>query len=93
MRLPNAGLELAQKLKSELETSSDAAPAGVTAELLVEPLESPGGQDQSTEAVKSAAFGKQLLNRARRLDPHNPEWAHQDAPRAIPAGRNALVAA
>jgi hypothetical protein len=74
MRLPVAGPELAEKLKSELETSSDAALVGVTGELLVEQLVVLGEQDQTPDVVKSAAFGKQLLERARRLDPNNPEW-------------------
>jgi hypothetical protein len=74
MRLPGAGPELAEKLKSELETSSDAALVGVTGELLVEQLVVLGEQDQTPDVVKSATFGKQLLERARRLDPNNPEW-------------------
>jgi hypothetical protein len=75
MRLPAAGPELAEKLKSELEASSDAALVGVTGELLVEQLVVLGEQNQTPDLVKSAAFGKQLLERARRLDPKNPEWA------------------
>jgi len=74
MRLPAAGLELAEKLKSELETSPDATLVGVTGELLVEQLVVLSEQDRTPEVVKSAAFGQQLLERARRLDPHNPEW-------------------
>jgi len=74
MRLPGAGPELAEKLKSELETSSDAALVGVTGELLVKQLVVLGEQEQTQEVVKSAAFGKQLLEQARRLDPNNPEW-------------------
>jgi hypothetical protein len=74
MWLPAAGLELAEKLKSELEKSPDAALVGVTGELLVEPLVVLSKQDRTPEVVKSAAFGQQLLERARRLDPNNPEW-------------------
>jgi hypothetical protein len=74
MRLPVAGPELAKKLKSELETSSDAALVGVTGELLVEQLVALGEKDPTPDLVKSAAFGKQLLERARRLDPNNPQW-------------------
>src|SRR5215467_12689201 len=74
MQLPGAGPELAEKLKSELETSSDAALVGETGELLVEQLVVLGEQEQPQEVVKSAAFGKQFLERARRLDPNNPEW-------------------
>jgi len=33
-----------------------------------------GEQGQGSDVVKGAAFGKQLLERARRLDPNNPEW-------------------
>jgi hypothetical protein len=76
LRLPVAGPELAEKLKSEVETSSDAALVGTTGELLVEQLAILGEQDQTQAVVKSAAFGKQLLERARRLDPNNPEWGH-----------------
>jgi hypothetical protein len=76
MRLPVAGPELAGKLKSELETSSDAALVGVSGELLVEQLVVLSEQDRTPDVVKSAAFGKQLLARARRLDPKNPEWGH-----------------
>jgi hypothetical protein len=74
MRLPVAGPQLAEKLKSELEISSDAALVGVTGELLVEQLAVQNEQDQTPDLVKGAAFGKQLLERARRLDPNNPEW-------------------
>jgi hypothetical protein len=74
MRLPAAGLELAERLKRELERSSDAALVGVTGELLVEQIEVLGEQGQGSDVVKGAAFGKQLLERARRLDPNNPEW-------------------
>jgi hypothetical protein len=74
MRLPVAGPQLAEKLKSELETSSDAALVGVTGELLVEQLAVLSEQDRTQDDVKSAAFGKQLLERARCLDPKNPEW-------------------
>ena len=80
MWLPFAGLELAEKLKSELETSSDAALVGVTGELLVEQLVFLGEQGQTQEVVKSTAFGKQLLERARRLDPNNPEWGRTLGP-------------
>ena len=69
MRLPVAGPQLAEKLKSELETSSDAALVGVTGELLVEQLAVLSEQDRTQDDVKSAAFGKLLLERARRLDP------------------------
>jgi hypothetical protein len=69
MRLPFADPELAAKLKSELETSSDAALVGVTGELLVEQLALLSDQDKTPDAVKSGNFGKQLLERARRLDP------------------------
>ncbi len=74
MRLPVPGKELAERLKSELEASSDAALLGVTGQLLVEQLVVLGEQDQTEEVAKSAAFGKQLLEWARRLDPNNPEW-------------------
>ena len=74
MRLPAARTDLAEKLKSELETSSDAALVGVAGELLVEQLVVLGEQGQTPDVVKSAAFGKQLLERARRLDPNNPDW-------------------
>ena len=74
MRLPGAGPELAEKLKSQLETSSDAALLGVTGELLIEQLAVLGEQGQMPYEAKSAAFGKQLLERARRMDPNNPEW-------------------
>jgi hypothetical protein len=74
MQLPFAGPDLAKKLKSELETSSDAALVGATGELLVEQLAVLRKQDQTAEIVKSAAFGQQLLERARLLDPNNPEW-------------------
>ena len=74
MRLHPAGPELAEKLKTELETSSDAALVGVTGELLLEQLVVLGEQDQTLDVVKGVAFGKQLLERARRLDPNNPEW-------------------
>ena len=74
MRLHHAGPELAEKLKNELESSSDSALVGVTGELLVEQLVVLSEQDRTPEVVKSAAFGQQLLERARRLDPHNPEW-------------------
>jgi hypothetical protein len=76
MRLPLAGPDLAEKLKSELETSSDAALVGVTGELLVEQLGvlSKTPEVVTPEVVKSAAFGQQLLERARLLDPNNPEW-------------------
>jgi hypothetical protein len=74
MWLPFAGAELAEKLKSELETSTDAALVGVTGELLVEQPAVLSGQEQMSDVVKGAAFGRQLLERARRLDPNNPEW-------------------
>jgi hypothetical protein len=74
LRLPAARRELAEKLKSELETSSDAALVGVTGELLIEQLAILSQHDQTPDAVQSAAFGEQLLERARRLDPKNPEW-------------------
>jgi len=74
MRLRFAGTELAEKLNRELETSSDAALAGVTGELIVEQLVVLGEQDQTPDAVKSASFGEPLLARARRLDPNNPGW-------------------
>jgi hypothetical protein len=74
MRLPVAGPELAETLKRELETSSDAALVGVTGQLLVEQLVILGEQGQTADVVRSAAFGKQLLGRARRLDPNNPAW-------------------
>lgn len=76
LRVPVAGPELAEKLKSELETSYDAALVGVTGELLVEQLAVQSEQDQTPDLVKGAAFGRQLLERARRLDPNNPEWGH-----------------
>jgi hypothetical protein len=72
--LPGAGLELAEKLKSELETSADAALVGVTGELLVEQLTVLDAESRMPDVVKGAAFGQQLLERARRLDPNNPEW-------------------
>lgn len=68
MLLPGAGPELAEKLKSELETSSDAALVGVTGELLVEQLLVLRERGQTPEVVQSAAFGQQLLERARSLD-------------------------
>lgn len=74
MRLPVGGLELAEKLKSELETSYDAALVGVTGELLVEQLALQSEHDRTPDLVKGAALGQQLLERARRLDPNNPEW-------------------
>jgi hypothetical protein len=74
MRLHHAGPELAEKLKNELESSSDSALVGVTGELLVEQLVVLSEQDQTPDVVQGAAFGKQLLERARRLDPTNPEW-------------------
>jgi len=74
MQLHAAGPGLAEKLKSELETSSDAALVGVTGELLVEQLGALSKQDQTPQVVKCAAFGEELLKRARLLDPKNPEW-------------------
>jgi hypothetical protein len=69
MRLPGAGPELAEQLKSELETSSDADLVRVTGELLVEQLAVLG--DQMPDVVKGADFGKQLLERARRMHLEN----------------------
>ena len=74
MRLPGVGPELAEELKSELETSSDAALVGVTGELLVEQLVVLREKGRTPQVLKSAAFGQQLVERARRLDPNNPEW-------------------
>ena len=73
MRLPVAGPELSEKLKSELETSSDGALVRVAGQLLVEQLAVLGEQDRTPDVARSAAFGKQLLERARRLDPDNPD--------------------
>jgi hypothetical protein len=61
-------------LKTELETSSDAALVGVTGELLVEQLAVLRKQAQTPEVVQIAAFRQQLVERARRLDANNPEW-------------------
>jgi hypothetical protein len=66
MALPFAGPALAAKLKKELETSSDAGLVGATGELLVEEPASLGENGQAPEAMRSAAFGKQLLERARQ---------------------------
>lgn len=76
MGLHFAGPELADKLKSELEASPDAALVGVTGELLVEQALILGEQHQTPALLKSAEFGKHLLERARRMDPNNPEWGH-----------------
>jgi hypothetical protein len=66
MALPFAGPALAAKLKKELETSSDAGLVSATGELLMEEPASLGENGQTPEVVKSAAFGKQLLERARQ---------------------------
>jgi hypothetical protein len=66
MALPFAGPALAAKLKRELETSSDAGLVGAASELLMEEPASLGENGQTPEVVKSAAFGKQLLERARQ---------------------------
>ena len=66
MALPFAGPALAAKLKTELETSSDAGLVGATGELLMEGPASLGENGQTPEVLKSAAFGKQLVERARQ---------------------------
>lgn len=63
MPLPTAGADLAAKLKRELETSSDAGLIRATGELLIDEPAALGGNGQIPEVVKSAAFGKQLLER------------------------------
>ena len=75
MRLPGAARTDAERMKQELETSTDASLIGVTGELLVdetELLRAPGGD--TPEMVKSTDFGKRLLERARSLEPANPRW-------------------
>ena len=66
MRLPFAGAALAPKLKSELESSTDEELVLATGELLVEESAALGENGQSPDSVKSAAFGRQLLDRVRR---------------------------
>ena len=75
MRLPVAAPADAERMKQELETSTDASLIGVTGELLVEEtgrLREPGGD--TPEMVNSTDFGKRLLERARSLEPANPRW-------------------
>lgn len=66
MALPFAGPDLAAKLKKELETSSDAGLMDATGVLLMEEAAALGESRWTPEVVKSAAFGKQLLEGARQ---------------------------
>ena len=59
-------MALAPKLKSELESSTDEGLVLATGELLVEESAALGENGQSPDSVKSAAFGRQLLDRVRR---------------------------
>jgi hypothetical protein len=75
MRLPGATAAAAERMKNELETSTDASLIGVTGELLVEQVGLLSQHDaESPEMVNSADFGRRLLERARSLEPDNPRW-------------------
>ncbi len=67
-------LPLAEELKKELETSSDAALVGETGELLTSEAALLGATRNAPEIAASDAFGKSLLKRARALEPINPRW-------------------
>jgi hypothetical protein len=63
------------RMKHGLETTTDASLMGVTGELLVEHMGLlPPPKADTPEMVNSAGFGKQLLERAHRLEPGNPRW-------------------
>jgi len=66
LRLPFAGTALAPKFKSEIETSTDVGLVLATGELLVEESAALGEYGRSPDLVKSAAFGRQLLERVRQ---------------------------
>jgi hypothetical protein len=75
--LPFFSLPLAacDALQRELATSTDAALVGATGEALVrESRLLMRGPAASPEVEKSAAFGENLLARARVLEPDNPRW-------------------
>jgi hypothetical protein len=78
MRLPTADPAAAERMKNELETSTDASLVGVTGELLVQQAEKTGllrrPERDTPEMVNSADFGRRLLERARSLEPGNPHW-------------------
>jgi hypothetical protein len=75
MRLPVATQSAAERMENELETSTDASLIGVTGQLLVEEIELlPRPERDTPEMVKSADFGRRLLERARRLEPDDPRW-------------------
>lgn len=69
-------LTQSELLKGELETSSDAALVGSTAEELLRETALLQNDPFSigSEIQASEAFGKQLLLRAQELDPNNPRW-------------------
>jgi hypothetical protein len=70
-------LPMAEELKMELETSTDAALVGETGELLISAAALVETSRSTPELAASDAFGKSLLKRARALEPANPRWQRQ----------------
>jgi hypothetical protein len=70
-------LPMAEELKTELETSTEAALVGETGELLMSEAALLRTSGYTPEMAASDAFGRSLLKRARALEPANPRWQRQ----------------